>query len=317
MSNPALILLLAFGLDLLIGDPVYPLHPVRLIGRVIQTLEKMLRKHCPNRWITSFLLPLLTLTAAGAAYTLLHWLSGTWAWIFDLYLTYSLLALGDLHKHGREVEFSLKHQSLDEARRKVQWMVGRDSSVLDADGVSRATIESLAENFVDGFLSPVFWFTAGALLFQSMEGGIVCLLGFKGISTLDSMVGYKNERYQELGRISAKLDDVLNFIPARFSIPLIALAARMTSNDWKAAWNIGLRDRLKHASPNSAHAEAAMAGALNLRLGGPSTYGNELNKKPWLGDGTAAATPNDISRALTLVQVSGALATALGLLALI
>lgn len=305
MNNLGLILLLAFGIDLFIGDPAYPLHPVRLIGRLIEALEKVLRKQCPNVSLASFLLPLLVLAFTGITYAVLHRLFGKQAWIIDLYLIYALLALGDLLKHGREVEFALKHQSLEKARSKVQWMVGRDTAELDDHAVARAAIESIAENFVDGFLSPLFWFAIGTLTFQRLEGGVLLLLFFKGISTLDSMVGYQNEHYQILGRISAKLDDVLNFIPARLSIPLITLAAKLTSNDWKATWEIGLRDRLKHASPNSAHAEAAVAGALGLRLGGPAIYHGTLKKKPWLGSGSEKATPEHIARALNIIQVSG------------
>ncbi len=254
--------------------------------------------------LASFLLPAFTLLTAGLSYTLLHILFGAWAWVLDLFLAYSLLALSDLLKHARTVEFALKHRSLEEAREKVQWMVGRDTVELDGHAVARAAIESVAENFVDGFLSPVFWFGTGTLIFQTLEGGVLLLLSFKVISTLDSMVGYKNERYRVLGRISAKLDDVLNFIPARLSIPLITLAARLTSNDGKAAWLVGRNDRLKHASPNSAHAEAAMAGALNLRLGGPAHYGNQLIDKHWLGTGTPQATPEHIDRALNIVLAS-------------
>lgn len=317
MIHPSLILLVAFGLDLLIGDPAYPFHPVRLIGRLIQRLEKGLRRHCTNLFFASFLLPIFVLLISGLVYGFLHVLLGTWAWVLDLYLTYSLLALGDLLKHARDVEFALKHRSLEETRNKVQWMVGRDTAKLDSHAVARATIESVAENFVDGFLSPLFWFAAGALVFQTLEGGVFLLLLFKAVSTLDSMVGYKNEQYLILGRISAKLDDVLNFIPARLSIPLMTLAARLTANDYRSAWRIGLRDRRKHASPNSAHAEATIAGALHLKLGGPSTYGGQQMEKPWLGKGTPSATSNDIHRAIKLLQVCGYAATLLIVLLLI
>ncbi|MEE9367613.1 MAG: adenosylcobinamide-phosphate synthase CbiB [Pontiella sp.] len=317
MNNPALILLTAFVLDLLIGDPVYPFHPARLMGQLIQVLEKPLRKHCKKLTIASNLLPLLAITVAGCCYGLTHRLLGTWAWLFNLYLTYSLLALGDLLKHAHRVEFALKYRSLEESRQTVQWMVGRDTAELDAHGVARAAIESVAENFVDGFLSPFFWFVVGAAVFRTVEGGVLLMLTFKVVSTLDSMVGYKNAEYRVLGRISAKLDDVLNFIPARLSIPLIAIAAKLTSNDWRAAWAIGLRDRLKHASPNSAHAEASVAGALGLRLGGPSIYDGERKEKSWLGDGSPEAGPANIERALRLIQMCGSSAVFLGLLTLI
>lgn len=296
LNHPATILLIAFALDLLIGDPVYPLHPIRLIGRLIQTLENVLRR---DR-LSSVLLPLLSLLISIGLYLTVHRMLGSTTWILDLYMVYSLLALGDLIKHARSVEHALKH-SLDQARQKVQWMVGRDPSVLDANGVARATIESVAENFVDGFLSPVFWFTTGVLIFQTVEAGVALMLVFKVISTLDSMVGYKNERYLILGRVSARLDDMMNFIPARLSIALITLC----SSDWKNAWHIGWRDRLKHASPNSAHAEAAMAGALGLRLGGPTVYPHGTVEKPWIGDGTPQAGAKEIRLANRIILRCG------------
>lgn len=305
MNHPALLILVAFMLDLLVGDPAYPLHPVRLFGRLIRKLEIQLRKRCSNLVFASVLLPLLSLAIAGLTYLIVHRMLGPMDWIWDLYLCYSLLALGDLLKHANDVVFALNNHSLEKARSKVQWMVGRDTAQLDTHAIARATIESVAENFVDGFLSPLFWFGVGTWLTQSASGGVLFLLSFKVISTLDSMVGYKNEAYVVLGRISAKLDDCLNFMPARLSIPFIAIAAKLTSNKAKDAWRIGLRDRLKHASPNSAHAEAAIAGALGLRLGGPAIYSNITRNHPWLGDGSANAVPNDIIRAIKMVRTCG------------
>jgi len=305
MNHPATILIIAFALDLLIGDPTCPLHPVRLFGKLIQTLEKMLRTTCRSLRMASFLLPLLAVALSLGIYRLLLLLSFDVVWVINLLLTYSLLALKDLSHHAKAVSSALAENNLPLACARVQMIVGRDAGLLDDHGIARAAIESVAENFVDGFLSPVFWYTAGALLFGNTGGGVALLIVFKVISTLDSMVGYKNECYLVLGRISAQLDDVMNFIPARLSIPLIALSARLISKDWKSAWRIGLRDRLKHASPNSAHAEAAVAGALGLRLGGPTAYPHGTVEKPWLGDGKNSADAKEINKAVRLLRICG------------
>lgn len=303
MTSPALLLIAAFGLDLALGDPNYPWHPVRLFGLLIQHLERQLRAKAPSIQLASWLLPGLACALVGLLYLTLHRLMGPLALLLDLYLLYALLALGDLLKHARAVEFALKHQSLESARKKVQWMVGRDTRALDPFAVARAAIESVAENFVDGFFSPLFWFALGAQ--QNLQTGILLLLLFKVVSTLDSMVGYKNERYRELGRISAKLDDALNFIPARLSIPLIAIFSQLITGKGKSAWKVGLRDRKKHPSPNSAHAEAAMAGALGLRIGGPVVYHSGVSNHPWLGRGTPDATSTHIGKACRIVLFSG------------
>ena len=304
LNHPALILLAAFGLDLLIGDPVCPLHPVRLFGKLIRFSERLLRTHCRSLKLASWLLPFFMVVAVLFIYRLLIVVAMDAGWIVNLLLVYSLLALKDLMNHAGEVRDALAQPNLTLARAKVQMIVGRDVNLLDGHGVARATIESVAENFVDGFLAPLFWYAAGALLSGKTEGGVALLIAFKVVSTLDSMVGYKNERYWVLGRISAQLDDVMNFIPARLSIPLIALCAAKRNE----AWRIGLRDRLKHASPNSAHAEAAVAGALGLRLGGPTAYPHGTVDKPWLGDSRTEADAADISRAVRLIQTCGTVA---------
>ncbi|MEO0508780.1 MAG: adenosylcobinamide-phosphate synthase CbiB [Verrucomicrobiota bacterium] len=307
-NNPGVILLVAIVLDRFLGDPAYRMHPVRLFGHLITALEHELRKRVPSLRLASFLLPALALFATLLVYILLTNFLGDWVWVLNIYLTYSLLALGDLLKHAKAVQQALNVSGIKVARQQVQRIVGRDTSVLDSAGVARATIESVAESFVDGILAPIFWFAFGVVLFGSTEGGVFCLITFKVVSTLDSMVGYKNKRYLVLGRVSARLDDLLNFVPARLSIPLIALAAKLLGNDARAALHIGLRDRKKHSSPNSAHAEAAVAGALDLRLGGPTQYPHTLVDKPWLGKGSAEASPAKIGAALRLVTLSTYLA---------
>lgn len=313
MNNPILILILAFGLDQVLGDPVYPWHPVRLIGRLITVTERFFRKRFDDMRVASLGLPLATAIISIGVYYFIRSFLGSLSWFLDLYLVYSLLALKDLHVHGKKVADALSIDALDKARNHVQMMVGRNTEKLNAHGIARAAIESLAENFVDGFLSPLFWYALAAALTGSPSEAVAALIGFKVISTLDSMVGYKNETYKQLGAISAKLDDVLNFVPARLSIPLISLAAKMTHLENTNAWRIGWRDRLNHDSPNSAHAEAAIAGALDLKLGGPSEYHGKLKDKPWIGEGRTEATDEDINRGSHLLLYCGYIATGIAL----
>jgi len=301
LNHPAALLLIAFVLDLLIGDPPCPVHPVRLIGKLIRFSEKQLRSWKLNLLLAGALLPLIVSAGTLLAYQILLKLSGDVTWIVNLTLIYSLLALKDLVRHATAVKKELELEDLPQARAAVQMLVGRNTNLLDESGVARAAIESVAENFVDGFLSPVFWFATGSLIFHNTEGGVCLLLIFKVISTLDSMVGYKNESYLLLGRVSAKLDDGMNYIPARLSLLLIAVC----SGKPRETWRIGLRDRLKHTSPNSAHAEAAVAGALGLRLGGPTAYPHGIVEKPWLGDGSADATAVDLQKAVRLILICG------------
>jgi adenosylcobinamide-phosphate synthase len=189
-------------------------------------------------------------------------------------------------------------------------VVGRDVRVLDEHGVSRAALETLAENFVDGFLSPLFWYCAGWVLSlllgeEGMGWPVAFMLLFKVASTLDSMVGYKNPRYLEFGWAGARLDDAMNFLPARLSIVFLALGAAVGGMKALEGLRVARRDRLKHESPNSAHAESFLAGALGLRLGGPTLYADGMKEKPWLGDGRTESGPADIRRGLTLLRVTG------------
>ncbi|MFC1467498.1 adenosylcobinamide-phosphate synthase CbiB [Verrucomicrobiota bacterium] len=311
MPDAAIILTAAFLLDFTIGDPVYPYHPVRLIGLLVGQLEKQLYDRIPHIW-GGVALGLLTVTGTLAAYGILIALLPDWA--VNIFLLYSSIALHDLLRHAKAVQQPLANGNVDAARKNVQMIVGRDANLLDAHGTARAAIESVAESFVDGFLSPIFWFTIGTLLFN-VNGGVALVLAFKAISTLDSMVGYRNERYRRFGTFSALADDLFNFVPARLSIPLISVCAYALNQNFRDAWRIGWRDRLKHASPNSAHAEATVAGALNIRLGGPTVYAHGTSDKPWLGDGTPAAGADHIEATCSLIRYSSVLTFTAALLA--
>lgn len=308
LNHPAFILAAAFLMDLLIGDPPCPLHPVRLTGYLIRQTEKLLRATKIKLLIGGILLVAITLAVLLVSYALLSVCFGQFVWVLNLLIACSLLALKDLIHHALAVHRALHAGDLSGAQTAVQMIVGRNAALLDAHGVARATVESVAENFVDGFLSPVFWYALGAILFHNTAGGIALLIVCKAASTLDSMVGYKNDRYLLFGRAGARLDDLMNFIPARLSIPLITAAAWMIRMDFKSAWCIGWRDRLKHSSPNSAHAEATVAGALHLRLGGSTAYAHGTVEKPWLGDGSPDAGAADIIRAAKLILLGGTFA---------
>jgi adenosylcobinamide-phosphate synthase len=239
----------------------------------------------------------------------------------DLWVVYSCLALQDMVHHARPVATALEAGDLPAARTAVQRIVGRDAAVLDAPGVARAAVESVAESFVDGFFAPVCWFVTGALVahvagVDPLRSAILTMLVYRTVNTLDSMVGYRDERYLLFGRCSARLDDVLNFIPARLSLLILSLAASSCRLDSRSGWRVARRDRLKHESPNSAHTESFAAGALGLKLGGPLRYDDGLLEKPWLGDGTPLAQPGDIRTVCRFMQWAGAWSIAAGVLAL-
>lgn len=314
MTECAIILVTAFIIDCILGDPPYSYHPVRLSGQLITRIESFLRRTGFAGITGGGLLVLFTIIIILLAYFILIIIfSAIHAWAvlaLNIYIVYSCIAFRDLFDHACPVAEALENDDLLAARRAVQKIVGRDVNNLDAFGVARAAVESLAENFVDGLLSPVFWYAMGCLAgvligFQNNTAAIFGILVFRIVNTLDSMVGYRNERYFYFGRISARLDDLMNFIPARLSIFIITIASFFSRMNTVKCWQIGWRDRLKHPSPNAGHAESCVAGALNLRLGGPTNYGCEIYKKSWLGDGTADASYRDIKECSRLISFAG------------
>ena len=318
MIYAAVILFSALALDLLLGDPPFPLHPVRLIGATISVFEKIMLR---LRWTGSgggILLVAMTIgLAIGAYLTLRQFFAGLHpflASVLDLYLAYSCLALKDLCKHAEPIAETLARSDLTQARTELQKIVGRDTSNLNPEGVAKGAVESVAENFVDGVLSPLFWYSLVAV-FSHVFGcpapaaaGIVGMLGFKAISTLDSMVGYRSEHYLLLGRPAARLDDLANFLPARLSLIILSIGAVLSGEKAWAGWKISRRDRLKHPSPNAGHSESFVAGALGIRLGGPTVYQEETVEKPWLGDGDEEVGPDHIRRCCRLIYRSSWLA---------
>ena len=296
--------LCGFLLDLLLGDPAWMLHPVILMGKGIAFLEKLFRPEFPKtakgEFRAGFCLVLsLTLDAFLSA-CLLLWLTGKiHPWLqFGLMVLWSwqVLAMKGLRAESMRVYDRLMHGTLEEARSAVSRIVGRDTQELNAEGVTKAAVETVAENFSDGVIAPLFYL---------LLGGPALALCYKAVNTMDSMIGYKNEKYLYFGRCAARLDDAANYIPSRLSALLLIGAAFLSGANGKSAWRIWRRDRRNHASPNSAQTEAAMAGALEVQLGGPANYFGEYYDKPTIGDPARPVEPEDIRRANRLMYLGG------------
>ena len=296
-----------FLLDLLLGDPRGLPHPVRGMGALIAALERRLRPAFPAtpggaRAAGALLVALVAgvCTAVAAALLWLCGQAGAWlAFAVESVLCYQMLALKSLRVESMKVHAALTADDLAAARGAVGEIVGRDTARLDAAGVTRAAVETVAENTTDGVVAP--------LLFMGLFGAPGAVL-YKAVNTMDSMLGYQNERYRDFGRAAARLDDALNFIPARLAGVLMCAGAWLVRLDARGAWRIFWRDRRNHPSPNAAHTEAACAGALGVRLGGGSFYGGRLVEKPIIGEATRAIKADDIVRANRLLYATSALA---------
>ncbi|MEL7608429.1 MAG: adenosylcobinamide-phosphate synthase CbiB [Bacillota bacterium] len=282
-----------FLIDLAFGDPMRCPHIVVGMGKMIQLLEPRLRniaKKTPKGesragLVLAILLPLSVLCASWGALYLCSLIHPLLRFVVESLLCWQCLALRSLKSASSKVHHALAEADLERARTLVGQIVGRDTAALDTAGVTRAAVETVAENTSDGVIAPlIYLFIGGAPL------GIL----YKCINTLDSMVGYKNDRYLYFGRASARLDDAANFLPARFAGVMMVLCAFAVGLDGKNAWRIFRRDRLRHSSPNSAHTEAACAGALNIRLGGDSYYFGKLVHKPTIGDDGRPIQTEDI-----------------------
>lgn len=254
-----------FILDLIVGDPRWLYHPVCMIGNLIAFLEKILRKIFPKTDKGELAagtaeVILVCLFSGGIPFLILYFLYGISAWAglaLETFWCYQLLATKSLKIESMKVYDRLKNGTLDEARYAVSMIVGRDTQSLSEEGVTKAAVETVAENSSDGIIAPMLYMAIG---------GVWLMFLYKGINTMDSMLGYKNDKYLYFGRCAAKLDDVANYIPARISGWLMVVASAFVKMDVKNAAKIYRRDRRNHASPNSAQTEAAMAGALDVQL---------------------------------------------------
>jgi adenosylcobinamide-phosphate synthase len=302
IRNRLIVIWIACAADLLFGDPVWLYHPVRAMGQMITILEKWSRKHFEAKkagfvlagcmvlfW---FLLPFFVFFFCYRLHTVL-------GIAVESFCCYQMLALKDLYVESHRVYEALKIKDIALARHNVSMIVGRDTDRLDESGIIRAAVETVAENTSDGVIAP--------FVYMALFGGAGAMC-YKAVNTMDSMVGYKNERYIRFGFAAAKLDDIVNFIPARISAAFMLLAAAVLRYDVKNAAKIFLRDRYQHKSPNSAQTEAVCAGALGLRLAGDAWYFGKLYQKPYIGDEKRQIEAEDIVRSEKLMSVTAFLA---------
>ena len=301
-----------FLLDALFGDPAWLPHPVVLMGRCISALEKHLRTALPKTprgelaggAAVAAVLPLGTLAVTGLACWAAAKLHPALGLALQMLWCGQALAAKGLAQESRNVYKELAKGDLPAARRAVARIVGRDTQNLTAAGVTRAAVETVAENTSDGVIAPLLYM---------LLGGAPLALTYKAINTMDSMLGYKNEKYLYFGRCAAKLDDAANWLPSRLAALLWVAAAALTGNSARGAWRIWRRDRRRHASPNSAQTESACAGALGVQLAGPAYYFGEYYDKPTIGDPLREIEPRDILRANRMMYAESLLALVLGL----
>ena len=303
-----------FLLDCLLGDPEKVPHPVVWMGKAITALEKRLRLALPKTAegertggiILAVTLPMGTLLISGG----LCWCLGQIHPLLGLALQtiwcWQALAMRCLEKESRNVYRRLNMEGVEAGRKAVARIVGRDTACLSEQGVIRAAVETVAENFSDGVIAPLFYM---------LIGGAPLALTYKAINTMDSMVGYKTEKYLYFGRAAAKLDDAANFLPSRVAALLWILACPLTGGSLKNAWTIWRRDRRNHASPNSAQTESACAGSLGVQLAGPASYFGERVQKPYIGDPVREIEPEDILRANRMMIGSSVLGLTVGIAA--
>lgn len=307
MTMHLLAIFLGFILDLLVGDPRWLYHPVRLIGKLIEVLEKVLRKAFPKtekgeRLAGLLLVVLVCSVVTGVAFGVLflaYYINFWLGFVAEVIMCYQIFAVRCLKEESMKVYYELEKGDLEGARKAVSMIVGRDTQSLTKEGVTKAAVETIAENTSDGTLAPLFYM---------MIGGPVLGWFYKAVNTMDSMVGYKNDKYINFGRYGAKFDDVMNFIPARICAIFMIIASFLMGLDAKNAAKIFKRDRFNHASPNSAQTEAVMAGALNIQLAGDAWYFGKLYKKPTMGDANRNIEYTDIKRANNLLYATAIVA---------
>ena len=295
-------LLAGYAADLIFGDPRWLYHPVRLIGNLIALLEKLIRKIMPvskagelaGGFITVVLVLLLCGIVPWVLLNLVFGLNVVAGVILEAFMCYQLLAVKSLKDESMKVYDALTGSTIEDARKAVSMIVGRDTQNLDQKGVAKAAIETVAENFSDGVIAPMFYM---------FIGGPVLMYIYKGINTMDSMLGYKNDKYIYFGRCAAKLDDAANFIPSRLAALLLIAAAYIGGFNGKGAVKIFKRDRFNHASPNSAQTESAAAGALDIQLAGNAYYFGKLYEKPTMGDSVKEPEAEDIKRVNKLMYI--------------
>ncbi len=296
-------IIIGFILDCIFGDPYNFPHPIRLIGNLISVLEKIMRKLFPEKLYFAGVMMSLSVIFLSSLIPIViliicYKLNIIFGILVEGVMCWYLIAPKCLKSESMKVYNAVSRDNIEDARKAVSMIVGRDTDILSCEGIIKATVETVAENTSDGVTAPLFYMAFGG-----------APLGFlyKAVNTMDSMVGYKNEKYKDFGRFSAKLDDVLNFIPSRLTSLLMIISSCILKYDRKSAYRIWKRDRLKHASPNSAQTESVCAGALNIRLAGDAYYFGKLCKKPYIGDDKRPVENEDIKRANNLMYLTAVL----------
>ncbi len=291
---------IAYILDLIFGDPQNIIHPVQIIGKIISLGEKILLKEKSGSRYKFFAGIILNIFVVSITYglTCLIYKSSKISGVFtliEIYLMYTVFSVNSLAREGNRVYNILKEGNIEKARKDLSYLVSRDTETMDEKMIIRSTMETISENTVDGIVAPMFYM---------FLGGLPLAMTYKAINTLDSMVGYKNEKYMDFGKFSAKIDDIANFIPARITGFLIVAASMILRYNYKNSLKIFIRDRKNHSSPNSAHAEASVAGALGVQFGGRVSYFGKEADKPTIGDKIKDFELEDIKKNIKIMYAA-------------
>ena len=298
---------IAYILDLVFGDPQNIIHPVQIIGKMISLGEKILLKEKSGSRYKFFAGIILNIFVVSITYglTCLIYKSSKISGVFtliEIYLMYTVFSVNSLAREGNRVYNILKEGNIEKARKDLSYLVSRDTETMDEKMIIRSTMETISENTVDGIVAPMFYM---------FLGGLPLAMTYKAINTFDSMVGYKNERYMDFGKFSAKIDDVANFIPARITGVLIVAASMILRYNYKNSLKMFIRDRKNHSSPNSAHAEASVAGALGVQFGGRVSYFGKEVDKPVIGDKIKDFELEDIKKNIKIMYITSFLSLAI------
>ena len=293
---------IAYVLDLIFGDPQNIIHPVQVIGKMISSGEKYLlgKRHESDRKYKFFAGMILNITVISLTYGITYLIRRTSEnsiilTVAEIYLMYTVFSINSLAREGNRVYNILKEGNIEKARKDLSYLVSRDTGTMDEKMIIRSTMETISENTVDGIVAPMLYM---------FLGGLPLSMTYKAINTFDSMVGYKNEKYMDFGKFSAKLDDVANFIPARVTVILIVISAMILGYDYKNSLKIFIRDRKNHSSPNSGHAEAGVAGALGVQFGGRVSYFGKEVDKPVIGDKIKDFELEDIKKNIKIMYAA-------------
>ena len=293
---------IAYVLDLIFGDPQNIIHPVQIIGKMINIGEKSLleKKYKSDRKYKFFAGMILNITVISLTYGITYLIRRTSEnsiilTVAEIYLMYTVFSINSLAREGNRVYNILKEGNIERARKDLSYLVSRDTGTMDEKMIIRSTMETISENTVDGIVAPMMYM---------FLGGLPLSMTYKAINTFDSMVGYKNEKYMDFGKFSAKLDDVANFIPARVTGILIVISAMILGYDYKNSLKIFIRDRKNHSSPNSGHAEAGVAGALGVQFGGRVSYFGKEVDKPVIGDKIKDFELEDIKKNIKIMYAA-------------